>query len=365
MIKLLPIFVFACSCSAFADDVHKTISHIAAGRLTRQAKQYLYSHIPDSTQYNLSDKLADISVWADHEGRSKVPESRQLHYAFMGYQNCETFNAQKHCGVSGNGKCVVTGIADYARRAVDRSLTATDRLEALAFIAHFVADAHQPFHVGFKEDRGGNSIQVRVPNLKETGSRELSLHKVWDSYLFDAYRLQMRGARRNLRDVGDHIAETFRRRGLSPTMTQHSREITSVDHAHDFAAAIVSETAIDVTCPIAYQDIRAYISSGSVLSAEYIERGIKTIEIQIMRAGTRLAQLIEALANTYSAGGSGQSKKGPKPGEIPGAASSESHPVLASILAKLIPIAPRGRPENGFGVLAYSSDNSPRSEYGA
>jgi hypothetical protein len=206
---LLKIFVFVCSCAAFNDDGHKTISGIAASRMSDNAKGYLLEHIPSSNHNNLSDRLADISVWADHAGRNDVAGSSQLHYAFMDFQKCEAFNAEKHCGLRGNGVCVVTGIAHYARRAVGKSLGTTERLEALAFITHFVADAHQPFHVGFREDRGGNLINVSVPDLQRGGSRNMPLHKIWDSYLFDVYTSKIRRGRQLWRGAGDRITRTF------------------------------------------------------------------------------------------------------------------------------------------------------------
>jgi hypothetical protein len=35
------------------------------------------------------------------------------------------------------------------------------------FLAHFVGDVHQPLHVGFEEDEGGNTIKVHWYRRKE------------------------------------------------------------------------------------------------------------------------------------------------------------------------------------------------------
>jgi len=42
--------------------------------------------------------------------------------------------------------------------------TKAQKMEALKFLVHFVGDAHQPMHVSRKEDKGGNTIQVRFDN---------------------------------------------------------------------------------------------------------------------------------------------------------------------------------------------------------
>jgi hypothetical protein len=46
------------------------------------------------------------------------------------------------------------------------------------FLAHFVGDVHQPLHVAFEEDEGGNTISVRWYKRKE------NLHHVCPALLF-------------------------------------------------------------------------------------------------------------------------------------------------------------------------------------
>ncbi|MBW8844033.1 MAG: hypothetical protein JF607_03540 [Burkholderiales bacterium] len=52
-----------------------------------------------------------------------------------------------------------------------------ERLKALKWVVHLVADAHQPPHAGSSDDRGGNRFQVRA------FGRGTNLHAVWDSVL--------------------------------------------------------------------------------------------------------------------------------------------------------------------------------------
>jgi hypothetical protein len=65
-----------------------------------------------------------------------------------------------------------------ARVASTLSSTPEERLEALKFIIHFLADIHSPMHVGFDEDGGGNLLGVFLPDGTKT-----TLHEVWDRYL--------------------------------------------------------------------------------------------------------------------------------------------------------------------------------------
>lgn len=54
------------------------------------------------------------------------------------------------------------------------NVTATN---ALRFLVHFVGDVHQPLHVGFTSDMGGNTIKVKF------FSTSTNLHSVWDTYI--------------------------------------------------------------------------------------------------------------------------------------------------------------------------------------
>src|SRR6185295_14594814 len=72
-------------------------------------------------------------------------------------------------------KCLLTAIKN------DRAIVASkarpkDRLIALRFVGHWVGDIHQPLHVSFEDDRGGNNIHV-------DGECSGNLHATWDNCL--------------------------------------------------------------------------------------------------------------------------------------------------------------------------------------
>ncbi len=73
-------------------------------------------------------------------------------------------------------RCVVSSIDTDV--AVSASPTAGEvpRLGALKFLAHFTGDLHQPLHVSFQHDRGGNNVDT-------TGTCGSNLHSAWDTCL--------------------------------------------------------------------------------------------------------------------------------------------------------------------------------------
>jgi hypothetical protein len=55
--------------------------------------------------------------------------------------------------------CVTDAI--YRQAAAPRSnLPDAQRLKALKYVVHFVADVHQPSHAGYADDRGENGYQI-------------------------------------------------------------------------------------------------------------------------------------------------------------------------------------------------------------
>ncbi len=57
----------------------------------------------------------------------------------------------------------------------DAGLGRKRRATALRFFAHFVADVHQPLHIGHEIDRGGNTVKVSV------AGKVTNLHALWDA----------------------------------------------------------------------------------------------------------------------------------------------------------------------------------------
>lgn len=55
---------------------------------------------------------------------------------------------------------MLTAILNDAKVLSSRDTADIDRLIALKSLGHWVGDIHQPLHVSFEDDRGGNNIRV-------------------------------------------------------------------------------------------------------------------------------------------------------------------------------------------------------------
>lgn len=81
-------------------------------------------------------------------------------------------------GCPGGRPCVLGALEGDL--ATLRSVSAGDSEKALAilYIGHWYGDLHQPLHISFADDRGGNSVKAPGPC---SGNYEASLHSVWDT----------------------------------------------------------------------------------------------------------------------------------------------------------------------------------------
>lgn len=132
--------------------------------------------------------LAGVAQWADDLRDTDLARFRatsRWHYVTL-EDDCR-YDPPRDCP---DGKCVIGAI--QAQRAIlsDPSAAPHSRREALKFLVHLVADAHQPLHAGGRHDKGGNRFQVALrtdhappPFLRPRyidGVLGTNLHAIWD-----------------------------------------------------------------------------------------------------------------------------------------------------------------------------------------
>jgi hypothetical protein len=119
------------------------------------------------------ETLADAATWPD-EHRSEFPESGPWHYVNVPID--EPKFDRRFCPQKG---CVVDKIEEFRRKLADETLPKTERKLALRYLVHFIQDVHQPVHVGHRNDRGGNDLQLQFFN------NPTNLHRIWDYQLLE------------------------------------------------------------------------------------------------------------------------------------------------------------------------------------
>ncbi|KEH31142.1 S1/P1 nuclease family protein [Medicago truncatula] len=168
---------------AWGKDGHYAICKISQEYLSEDALFAVKQLLPDSAQAD----LASVCSWPDEIRHNyHYRWSSPLHYIdtpdfkcnYQYCRDCHDSYGHKH-------RCVTGAIYNYTMQLKLANADASSELkynltEALMFLSHFVGDVHQPLHVGFTGDLGGNSITVRWYR------RKTNLHHVWDNMIIES-----------------------------------------------------------------------------------------------------------------------------------------------------------------------------------
>lgn len=183
LMLLMTMSVFAMPARAWSTPVHELICEMAWLQLTPQAKQLL-RRIRDG-EAEATRTFAQSCGWADSVRDSEHRDSYEYHFANLPAA-ANGFDPARDCAAF---DCIPVAIHRYLRYVQEPAFQGRlrdRRSRALRFLAHFVADIHQPLHVGFGADRGGNDIVARF------GDRESNLHQLFDGELPRALGLTRR-----------------------------------------------------------------------------------------------------------------------------------------------------------------------------
>jgi len=268
---------------------HAVVADIAEARLKPAALTQVYNLLA----LDLQGHLDQISSWAD-EYRGPHPETGPWHYVDIQIGDT-AYVPTRDCA---NRDCVVARTDDFIRVLADRTRPPADRLQALKFVVHFVGDLHQPLHSGENHDQGGNTIPIDFRGQTIVyGKYKMNLHSVWDTAVIErrvAVREGPNAHAADLRQDAARLADGLRadirpqdaRRWLAPPFTAAAWALDAHDLARDYAyrgIARPGEPSPTATVP---------------LGADYDTMAWAVIQVQLERAGVRLAEVLNrALAD--------------------------------------------------------------------
>ncbi|KGM57314.1 endonuclease [Lysobacter arseniciresistens ZS79] len=238
--------------SAWGPQGHRLVAALAWDELDPRARarvEQLLAGESDPT-------LPGIANWAD-DLRGNDPDigrrSARWHYVNIAGQGCR-YDAASACA---GGDCVVEAIRAQAAVLGDPARPLEERRQALKFVVHFVGDVHQPMHAGYGHDKGGNDVQLRMPD-----GRGGNLHRLWDSGLLNTAEL-------------DDAAYLARLRALPLAVPAGTGPA-------DWAEA---------SCEVVVRP-GVYVASGAAVDDDYVQAWLPVAEAQLRRGGSQLAGLL-------------------------------------------------------------------------
>ncbi|POS71281.1 nuclease S1 [Diaporthe helianthi] len=261
---------------------HITIAYVASNFVHPQTTTYFQTLLRNDT----ADYLANVATWADSIRYTKWGNYTGV-FHFIDAKDAPPNNCSvdldRDCKDEG---CVVTAIQNYTSQILDPSVPVWLRAQAAKFVVHFVGDIHQPLH---DEDvsMGGNGIHV----LWE--GREVNLHHVWDSSIAEKW---VGGIRRKPYHEAQVWADELTGKIKDGDLKAQSKTwLDGVDFANPIQTALGwAREANAYVCSHVLPEGPAAIV-GQELAGEYYEKAAPVIELQVARAGFRLAAWLDLI----------------------------------------------------------------------
>jgi len=152
---------------------HAAICNTAWELMNDAAKKASYNYLPSN------ETIVDVASLADEYAETAAGKwSAHLHYVNMNKGQVEF-----EMGVDCTNGCVVSAIMNNTEILVNDTFLAAlvEEPNPFEFLIHFVGDVHQPLHVGWGYDAGGNEVPVYFLGKKT------ELHAVWDTGIIEEY----------------------------------------------------------------------------------------------------------------------------------------------------------------------------------
>lgn len=288
------------SVGAWGADGHHITCLLAEPLLTPAALAGVRSLLPDYA----NGSLASLCTWPDDiRWMWKWQWTSPLHYIDTPDFYCN-YNYARDCH-NENGQvdiCVAGGINNYssqllAYQAPNATVGAPRTLlllqqdskqynltEALLFLAHFMGDIHQPLHVAFTGDAGGNTI------ILHWYTRKYNLHHIWDSEFINRARDYLYGA--NLSALTSSLY-----RNITTTWLADSAEWAKCPDGALVCPDVIASESIKLACQWAYRNA----TPGTTLEDEYFLSRLPIVNLQLAKGGVRLAAVLNRIFSNGSA----------------------------------------------------------------
>lgn len=128
----------------------------------------------------------------------------------------------------------------------------------ILYLFHLIGDLHQPLHVGYASDRGGNDIKLAFTNRGDS-----NLHSVWDSGIIESTNMM--------------LTDILKMNTYTPEQLDEIKKINV------FVWAGQSRSYLK----------NAYKINDTKINNFYVNENAKIIKSQLLNAGIRLAAVLE------------------------------------------------------------------------
>ena len=226
---------------------HRATGKIAESHLKKRAQKKIDKLLNGQS-------LAFVSTYADE---IKSDRAFSKYYPWH-YVNMDLDQSYAEATKNPKGD-LVTGIYKCIEILKDNTSSNEEKSFHLKMLVHFVGDLHQPMHIGQKEDKGGNTVQV------QWFGKGTNLHAVWDTKMIEYWNMSYL----ELADSAQNLSKKQIQAIEAGTV------IEWVDEIHEVTRTVYNSVEV-----------------GENLRYRYSYDHFNTVRSQLQRGGIRLAKIL-------------------------------------------------------------------------
>ncbi|KAH9245542.1 hypothetical protein BASA81_016967 [Batrachochytrium salamandrivorans] len=254
--------------------------------LTKEGLTYVDAYLHQQS-------MDSIGSWADTE-RESSREYDAVEYHFTPSMDPSeakcVYDDHRDCA---DGICLSSAIARHNKILME-STSPDDpgAEESMKYIIHYVSDVCQPLHTNGRE-KGGSLTKIRF------GARRWSLHSIWDTGIPEK-RVQddFQGSEALYASYLIRSIKTGENKVLSESWTSKLPIDAVNDIGNSMAAIEYTTDSYELSCSVIWAKYNEYRRTN--LGGQYYSDVIKTLDMQISKAGLRVAYWLNHLARLHS-----------------------------------------------------------------
>ena len=279
------ILLFSQPSFALAKFGHKLVCQLAFDHLPLPKQQritQILNAVPRAqqtiiNQYNRLKKNATLTfanacTWADAIKKHQKKHPQFTHYKTWHYLNVPRNLANITKPVCSKG-CLPQGIIKHQQQ-LKYTPRSWQSAQALLFLGHWLGDLHQPLHVSYASDLGGNKVK-----LAKQQARCKNLHWYWDTCL-------IKSAKRSKKQWLAHLTRQWPKRYTPPYQAKQVWQWANESYQ------LVREPSFQY-CRLTPQNSCLRPKGKIKLSADYAQHYLPIMEQQLLKAAQRLTRILE------------------------------------------------------------------------
>lgn len=227
---------------AWGNKGHAMVAEVAFNYMEENTKKEVLKYLDGMT-------IQEAANWMDNvKSDHSYDYMRSYHYV----------NIDKGANVvETNGANIIYQLSTTIKELQNKKNLSNQEINTkIKILFHLMGDLHQPLHVGYGEDKGGNTMQVNY-NYRGT-----NLHSLWDSGIIDYKKITLQDCLK---------ANNYSK-----------NEIRAIQYTN------VINWATDTRAYLP----QIYKTGGNKINDEYVDACVPIIENQILKAGIRLAGVL-------------------------------------------------------------------------